>query len=349
MATLLPVPMLVAAAFLGGVWIALACVYLSVFVLLLDRLAGRAAETAAPGVEFPAGRWLSAVLGMAHFPVFLLGVAALAGATGLGSVERAGLFLCFGLYLGQVLFSNAHELIHCRRPSSFWLGALVYASAFYGHHVTAHRFIHHRFVASPRDPNSAPLGQGFWAFAGKAWIGAFLAGLAVERARLRRARGQSAMRLFPPAYMAYIAMPALAAFGIGLWLGLPGIAAYIALSAYACLQILLADYVQHYGLQRDIRPDGSLAPVSIAHSWNAPHRFSAALMLNAPRHSDHHMNPLKPFTSLEIPAEHAAPMLPASLPAMSSLALIPPLWRRVMDKRARAWHRTGAALPIAAE
>jgi alkane 1-monooxygenase len=36
-------------------------------------------------------------------------------------------------------------------------------------------------------------------------------------------------------------------------------------------------------------------------------------------------------------------MLPHSLPAMAALALIPPLWRRVMDRRLRALQQAQAA------
>ena len=36
-------------------------------------------------------------------------------------------------------------------------------------------------------------------------------------------------------------------------------------------------------------------------------------------------------------AEDAAPQLPYGYPVMTALAMVPPLWRRVMNKRVREW------------
>ncbi|MBC7476986.1 MAG: fatty acid desaturase, partial [Pseudorhodobacter sp.] len=93
-------------------------------------------------------------------------------------------------------------------------------------------------------------------------------------------------------------------------------------------------YVQHYGLTRGTH-DGKTAPVTAAHSWNAPQLFSSALMLNAPRHSDHHTHPARPYPGLRLPDN--APMLPWPLPLACLVAMCPPLWRRRMDPLAAKW------------
>ena len=82
--------------------------------------------------------------------------------------------------------------------------------------------------------------------------------------------------------------------------------------------------------------NGRLEAVSARHSWNTAHRFSGAMMLNAPRHSDHHTHPSRSYPSLEL-LEEEMPMLPYSLPMMAVIALMPPLWRRVMDSRVETW------------
>ena len=102
------------------------------------------------------------------------------------------------------------------------------------------------------------------------------------------------------------------------------------------MQILLSDYVQHYGLERGERPDGKLEPVRAVHSWNSPHRVTSAMMLNASRHSDHHMHPGRIYPGLQIDPE-TMPMLPRSLPVMAVVALVPPWWRRVMNPRILKW------------
>jgi alkane 1-monooxygenase len=107
------------------------------------------------------------------------------------------------------------------------------------------------------------------------------------------------------------------------------------------VQLLMSDYVQHYGLIRAPGPQGRPVPVGPRHSWNSPHQISSALMLNAPRHSDHHGHPARPFPELALPPADDAPRLPRSLPVMACVALVPPLWRRVMHPRLAAWE-TGA-------
>ncbi|MEL6701080.1 MAG: fatty acid desaturase, partial [Pseudomonadota bacterium] len=256
MATLLPLPLLVAAGVLGGYWTLAACMYLTTFVFLLDELIGYAAEDAAPGTEFPAGRGLSAFLGVIHIPVLFLAVATVSGATGQSALEQVGAFIAFGIWFGHVAYSNAHELIHRTNPTAFRLGALVYGTTFYGHHVTAHRFIHHTFVGSDRDPNTSRLGESFYRFAIRAWGRAFVEGFRIETDRLRR-RGQSAQVWRHP-YFGYFLINVGMLGSIFVLFSWSGIAAYLAISVYATAQILLADYVQHYGLRREEVAPGKL-------------------------------------------------------------------------------------------
>jgi alkane 1-monooxygenase len=61
------------------------------------------------------------------------------------------------------------------------------------------------------------------------------------------------------------------------------------------------------------------------------------------RHSDHHAHPARPYQQLQSAPE--APQLPAGFAGMLLLALLPPLWRRVMDPLARQ----AMGEPVAAE
>ena len=62
------------------------------------------------------------------------------------------------------------------------------------------------------------------------------------------------------------------------------------------------------------------------------------MTLNAPRHSDHHVTPQRPYPALQLEPDHM-PVLPQSLPVMAVTALVPPLWRKIMDPRAADWRR----------
>ena len=56
---------------------------------------------------------------------------------------------------------------------------------------------------------------------------------------------------------------------------------YIALAFFAQSQLIVSDYVQHYGLRRAQREDGSYVPLGPQHSWDAPHWASSAMMMNS--------------------------------------------------------------------
>ena len=334
--TLTLVALLAAGLVLGGGYAGAALFYITVFTFFMDKIAGLAAPDAPEGAEFPAGLGLSVVLGLVHFPL-LFGGALTIGSGRLEAWEGVALFFGLALFLGQVSNSNAHELIHRGARAPRALGVAVYTSLLFGHHASAHRLVHHVHAATDRDPNTARLGEGFWRYAARAWAGSFRQGFRAEQALSARKR-----RLHPYAIYGGGAFAALV--GVGLLGGPSALLAYVGLCIYAQLQLLLSDYVQHYGLMRAPREGGRLEPMGARHSWNAPQGFSSGLMLNAPRHSDHHANPGRAYPGLRLDRE-AMPILPHSLPVMAVLALVPPLWRRVMDRRARAWTRAASFAP----
>jgi alkane 1-monooxygenase len=107
------------------------------------------------------------------------------------------------------------------------------------------------------------------------------------------------------------------------WLLLQAVAGFTFLEA--------ANYLEHYGLLRGKRADGSYVRCSPADSWNSDHVVSNLFLYQLQRHSDHHANPKLRYQSLRSAAE--APQLPAGYAVMIVIAWIPPLWRRVMDQR----------------
>lgn len=333
LATLIPVLLLSLAAWQGGIWVLAAVAWITVMTWAMDHLIARAAVRAAPGAEFPSGDRLAVALGGAHLLLLPMAVWAIGGPSGHDGWERVGLWAAFGLFFGQVGHPNAHELIH---KSARWrraLGKAIYTTLLFGHHASAHVRVHHVHAATARDPNSAPAGQGFWRFAPRAWLGSFRKGWRAESALRARARRPRPWWSHP--YTGHIAGAAATALLAGLIAGLPGVLALLALAAHAQLQILLSDYVQHYGLRRADNDTGQPEPVGPQHSWNAPQFWSSAMMLNAPRHSDHHVNPARPFPQLRLGDD--MPVLPRSLPVMAVIALWPPLWRRVMNPRLGRW------------
>ena len=328
LATTLPALLIAIGAVLGGWWVALGLIFMTSLTFALDSLVNITPNENAE-TEFPAGDGLLVLIGTLHFVLMLLVVWNLANGSH-SLAANIALFISAGLFFGQVSNSAAHELIHRSRRDLRQLGVWVYISILFGHHTSAHLLVHHRFVATSDDPNSAQLGESYYRYVARAWVGSFSKGFAAETQRLKSINRPNSQNPYWVYLSGGLAMLVLA-FLIG---GVAGLVAYTGLALYATAQLLLSDYVQHYGLSRTI-DDNKAEPTTAFHSGDSPHWFSSSMMLNAPRHSQHHTRPMKPFTSLEPHSD--GPMLPHSLPAMATLALLPSRWRKVMDHRALKW------------
>lgn len=296
------------------------------FAMLLFVLVGR------PRRRIPFGGNITivpAALAILHFIVLGAAVSFLpnmtAGQAFLG-------FMTTGLYLGHVSVPAAHELIHRGQKPLFWLGAAIYISLLFGHHSSSHRLIHHVFVGTAHDPNTAGYGQSIFRFLPRAWLGSFIAGLNAEK---RRANAGVLATPYP-VYVLGGLVSLFCAFAIS---GLEGVAFHGLLALYATTQLLTSDYVQHYGLSRRLQDNGRPEPISPLHSWDAPPGPADMLMLNSPHHARHHVQPILSYAELSTPSE--TPVLPYSLTVMGMLAYAPPLWRRVMHPRLAA--RTNSA------
>lgn len=321
-ATLVPMALLLAVPLWGGFAVA-ALVWLTLLAALMDHLLD-------PPAKGSATAWtdsLTTLLALGHVALVPLVLWALT-APGLPLGQKIALFVASASFIGQVSHPNAHELIHGKSRLHRALGALVYTTMGFGHHVSAHRLVHHRHVATEQDPNTPRLGESFWRYLPRAWAGSFRTGFAAEADRLAR-RGRP--RWHNP-YMLWSGGAALTAMLATVATGPAGLATLFGLWALTGSQILMSDYVQHYGLRRLPLPSGRLEPLGPHHSWNAPKGFSSYLMLNAPSHSEHHLHPDRSYPQLAPGTD--APTLPRSLPIMAMLATVPPIWHRLMDRRA---------------
>ncbi len=322
-----PLALLLLGAVLGGPFAVMALLWLTVIAAVMDKLLAPPPQDA--GAHAPWSDRLSAVLAIGHLTLLPVVLASLA-AFEQGGGQKLALFVATASFFGQVSHPNAHELIHRRALWLRGLGAAVYTSIGMGHHVSAHRLVHHRHVGTPDDPNTPLPGESFWAYVPRAHHGSFMAGLAQEVEKLDR-RSDGAYSYKNPYYI-WVGGAVVTLIIAGEIAGLVGIVGLIALAALTHLQILLSDYIQHYGLQRLELPGGRYEPVAAHHSWNAPKGFSSFLMLNAPSHSEHHLHPDRPYDQLDTGAP--APTLPYAVPIMAMLATVPPVWHKLMDRRA---------------
>ena len=259
-------------------------------------------------------------------------------ATHLGLAEKIGLFFGMGVISGTIGINYSHELMHQKSRLERFFGDLLLAMVLYSHFRSEHLRVHHLWVGTPRDPVSARYNEGFHRFFFRVLFECPRSAWKAERAMLAR-RGQSMWHRANP-FVTYAALQ-LGMLSLALLVGgLEGIVLFMFQALVAIWQLELVNYIEHYGLTRLHLGEGKYEHVQPRHSWNAAHRASNWLLINLQRHSDHHYKPDRRFPLLQTYDATDAPQLPYGYPVMTALALIPPLWRRVMNARVREWRKT---------
>lgn len=325
---------------LGGIFVLLLPLYSWGLFTLLDALTGLNEDNADPDTS-DEDLLLYTLLTQIWFPIqfvvlcIMLWFVPQAGHLNLA--EKIGLFFGMGVMSGTIGINYSHELMHQRSRLERWLGDLLLATVLYSHFRSEHLRVHHLYVGTPRDAVTARYNENFHRFFPRVLREGLWSAFRAERAMLAR-KGLPWHHRSNPfwRYWALQASMILIAFALGGWAGL---LLFAFQAIVAIWQLELVNYIEHYGLTRRHLGDGRYEHVLPRHSWNASHRASNWLLINLQRHSDHHYKPDRRFPLLQTYGTDDAPQLPYGYPLMTLAALIPPLWRRVMNPRVRAWRR----------
>ena len=339
--------LVILSASLGGWWTLLPVAFVYGALPLLDALAGLNVRNPEPGeVASLSGNLWFRLVTWTWVPVQIaLLVWALVVVTG-GTVaawDAVGLTVSVGLTTGAVGITFAHELIH--RPGRFEraLGEILLTTVSYAHFCIEHVHGHHRHVATPLDPATSRLGESVYAFYPRTVLGGVRSAWRIEADRLSR-RGLPAWH--PSNRMLRYAVVQVALYvGVAFTSGAVGVAFFAGQAIVAFSMLETVNYVEHYGLQRRVVAPGKYERVMPWHSWNSSHRVSNWLLINLARHSDHHYIAAKRYQTLE--HLDSAPQLPAGYGTMFLVALVPSLWRRIMDPRVETWRQRSWSQPAA--
>jgi len=310
---------------LGPIWIL-------VLVPILDTILGtdtsNPPEWAVPQLESDRYyRWLTYL----YLPLQLVGLvlaARLAVHGGLSGWSQLGLALTVGTVAG-VGINTAHELGHKRDRLERRLSKVALAQTGYGHFYVEHNRGHHSRVSTPEDPASARLGESFWRFLPRTVLGSVRSAWGIAAAAQRR-KGQRVWSLRNDVLNAW-ALSALLFGGIVAWLGIGVIPFLVVQAVFGFALLEVVNYIEHYGLLRQRVANGRYERCRPTHSWNSNNLASNLVLYHLERHSDHHANPTRRYQSLRHFDD--APQLPSGYALMICLAVVPPLWRRVMDPR----------------
>ena len=228
--------------------------------------------------------------------------------------------------------NTAHELGHKKESVERWLAKITLAPTFYGHFYIEHNRGHHVRVATPEDPASSRLGESLYRFWPRTVWGSLKSSWEVEAKRYKRKGthpfhlGNDVLNAWAMSVVLYAAIIAL--FG---WKVAPFIPITVVFG-FSLLEVV--NYLEHYGLKRQkVGPEGKqrYERVLPEHSWNSNNIVTNIFLYHLQRHSDHHANPTRRYQALRDFKE--SPALPTGYAGMINLALIPPLWRKVMDHR----------------
>ncbi|WP_386624190.1 alkane 1-monooxygenase [Sulfitobacter geojensis] len=255
----------------------------------------------------------------------------------LGLFERVALFFGVGVITGTIGINYSHELMHQKNRLERFLADVLLAMVLYSHFRSEHLLVHHRYVATPRDPVTAQYNEGFHRFYPRVLRQSFHSAFKAEADML--ARKHLPWHDFGNPFWKYWGLQtcflALAVL-LGGW---AGVLLFLVQAGVAIWQLELVNYIEHYGLTRKHLGGGKYEHVKPHHSWNAAHKASNWLLINLQRHSDHHYKPDRRFPVLQNYDADEAPQLPFGYPVMTMAAMIPPLWRRIMNPRVRQWRR----------
>ncbi|MEL6585932.1 MAG: alkane 1-monooxygenase, partial [Pseudomonadota bacterium] len=284
------IPMVWVAASLGGIWVLLLPLYAWGAYAILDAVAGMEEGNADPDMERSGLGWYRAIT-LIWGPVQFLTLFGLiyyaTRADHLTGWALVGLFFGMGVVSGTIGINYSHELMHQKPKLDRWLADILLSMVLYSHFRSEHLLVHHRYVATPRDPVTARYNEGFHRFYPRVLRECFVSAWQAEVAML--ARKQKPWWDLSNPFWRYgalqLAMLALA-LAVG---GLLGVGLFFVQAGVAIWQLELVNYVEHYGLTRRHLGDGKYEPVRPHHSWNSAAtnrpmaRRATAKVASAPR------------------------------------------------------------------
>lgn len=243
--------------------------------------------------------------------------------------ELVGLVLSLGTVLGSNGINVAHELGHRSHWTDHLSAFLLLLPSHYYHFFIEHNHGHHLDVATPKDPSTARKNQSVYAFYVQSVFGTYVKAWRIQRQLLKRS-----LKHFLSAsnYMLWAGLSHFIWIGAGVaLLGLFPMSILALAGIVGLLLLETINYIEHYGLIRQLNDNGRYERVDVIHSWNSNHVLGRMLLYELTRHSDHHYKSHKPYQNLV--HQESSPQLPYGYPTSMLLSLIPPLWFGIMNPK----------------
>jgi len=331
----------------GGNWNFITILFSFVLLPIIDRALGIDTTNVPPNeVKVRAGefyyRFVTYCWTYFQFGFVLWAAYAVTSGQLTGVADWAGFIVSCALVTGGIGITVAHELGHKKSKLERFYGKILLMTVSYMHFYIEHNRGHHVYVATPQDPATARKNESFYSFWIRSVVGSYAHAWKLEKESLRKK--QRRMMCFHNEMIWFNILPFIfcglvtAAFSLfhqRLTWEIPVFFFSQSFLAFSLLELI--NYVEHYGIMRKEVSPGNYERVNPLHAWNASHLVSNFFLFQLQRHSDHHAHAHKRYQVLDHYDE--SPQLPFGYPTMVILAMMPPVWFAIMNKRLEKWQR----------
>ena len=259
----------------------------------------------------------------------------------LNLIGQIGYLISLGVVGGIIAINVGHELIHKNTKLEQISGGLLLSLVSYGGFKIEHVYGHHVNVSTPLDASSSRYDQSVYAFLPNAYIHNFLNAWKLQKHRL--AKKQLGLFSIHNELIWYYGFSLLCSLLLGGFVSLlggefyMGVLIFFAQSFVAFTLLEIINYIEHYGLHRKQLSNGRYERVSPEHSWNSNYFLTNMFLFQLQRHSDHHAYAARRYQVLR--HHESCPQLPFGYATMFVIALIPPLWKAIMNPRVAAYYQ----------
>jgi len=265
----------------------------------------------------------------------LIGVDLLTNRGNASQLEFIAALLLLGFNIGMIGTITAHELTHrTSDPISLLIGRWLLSFSFDTSFSVEHVYGHHRYVSTVNDPATAPRGRNVYSHIIISTIKGNISAWNIEKKRLAK-KNQASLSIRNQVIRGYLMSAFLLVVSYFL-AGSSGLLLFIGAGIWGKTLLEIVNYMEHYGMVRHPK-----TPVQPRHSWNTNKRVSSWAMFNLTRHSHHHAKASLPFHQLQ-PMKNSPEMISGYLGTII-IALIPPLWHRLMLPKVLDWDRNFAS------
>jgi alkane 1-monooxygenase len=261
-----------------------------------------------------------------------------------GASAFLGLVVAVGLLGASIGAAIAHDLLHSRDPLNRAFAEMLMVLTSYPQFCMIHLRRHHMLFGTTEDRGTARRDENIYVFCARAIVGNFTDGWGAEESETNCGNEQRENR---GRILRYASAPALLYLALFIFAGGAGVVFFFCQSLVGIFVVEGLNFVQHYGLGQGTKTDRA-GSGNADLAWNVRYNRSNWLMVRLGRHSDHHLEPGSARRHPPGGLLAELPQLPAGYWTMFVIALVPPLWRKIMDPRVaeicsrrgahRAWH-----------